>query len=54
MSRYFTIASAESSEAAETSRSISSRFGLAEADPFPVTVNPSMFPAPTEEDPNCW
>ena len=42
-SRYLTIASAVSSEAAETSRSISSRFGLAAAIPLPETVNPSIF-----------
>ncbi len=48
-SRYLTIASAVSSEAAETSRSISSWFGPGRDVPLPATVNPSMFcvrPAP--------
>ena len=44
-SRYLTIASAVSSEDAETSRSISTALGLAAEYALPATVKPSMFSA---------
>src|SRR5690349_1786406 len=55
-SRYLTIASAVSSEAATTSRSISSRFGRAATSPLPATVTPSMFSVATRPEfgPKNW